>query len=36
MDMTEYVKQILREEGITQSELARRVKWSTTDEYLIF
>jgi transcriptional regulator len=28
MDMTEYVKQILREEGITQSELASRVKWS--------
>ena len=28
MDMTEYVKQIMREEGITQCELASRVRWS--------
>ena len=28
MDMTEYVKRIMREEGITQCELASRVKWS--------
>ena len=28
MNMTEYVKQIMREEKITQSELAGRTKWS--------
>lgn len=28
MDMTGYVKRIMREEGITQCELASRVKWS--------
>ncbi|BFL22660.1 MULTISPECIES: hypothetical protein [Clostridia] len=28
MDMTGCVKQIMREEGITQCELASRVKWS--------
>jgi hypothetical protein len=28
VDMTEYVKQIMREEGITQCELASRVRWS--------
>lgn len=28
MEMMEQVKQIMREDGITQSELASRVKWS--------
>lgn len=28
MNMTECVKQIMREEGITQCELAKRTKWS--------